>query len=61
MTILAVFQFESDKRYYKSFTYCSGVKNEKAREFEYHQLLEEANKHGHDIGAKLIDVNIING
>lgn len=61
MTILAAFQFENDKRYYKSFTYCSGVKNEKAREFEYHQLLDEANKHGHDIGAKLIDVNIING
>lgn len=61
MTILATFQFETDKRYYKSFTYYSGVKNEKAREFEYHQLLEEANKHGHDIGAKLVDVNIING
>lgn len=60
MTILATFLFESGKHYYKSFTYCSGVKNEKAREFEYHQLLEEANRHGHDIGAKLIDVNIIN-
>jgi len=60
MTIQATFQFESGKRYYKYFTYCSGVKNEKAREFEYQQLLEEANRHGHDIGAKLIDVNIIN-
>lgn len=61
MTILATFKFENDKRYYKSFTYCSGVKNEKAREYEYHQLLEEANKYGHYIGAKLVDVNIING
>lgn len=61
MTILAMFTFESGKHYYKYFTYCSGVKNEKAREFEYHQVLEEANRYGHDIGAKLIDVNIING
>lgn len=61
MTILATFQFESDKRYYKSFTYCSGVKNEKAREYEYHKLLEDANKYGHDIGGKLIAVSIING
>ena len=61
MTIQATFQFESDKRCYKYFTYCSGVKNEKAREFEYHQLLEAANKYGHDIGAKLIAVSIING
>lgn len=61
MTIQATFQFESEKRYYKYFTYCIGVKNEKAREFEYHQLLEEANRYGHDIGAKLIDVSIING
>lgn len=61
MTILATFQFESNKRYYKYFTYCTGVKNEKAREYEYNQLLEEANRHGHDIGAKLIDVQIING
>ena len=29
MTILATFQFESGKRYYKCFTYCCGVKNEK--------------------------------
>lgn len=61
MTIQATFQFESDKRCNKYFTYCSGVKNEKAREYEYHQLLEEANRYGHDIGAKLIDVRIING
>lgn len=61
MTIQATFQFESDKRYYKYFTYCSGVKDEKAREYEYHSLLEEANRYGHDIGAKLIDVSIING
>lgn len=61
MTIQATFLFESGKHYYKYFTYCSGVKNEKAREFEYPQLLEIANIHGHDIGAKLIDVNIING
>ena len=61
MTIQAMFEFESGTHYYKYFTYCSGVKNEKAREYEYHQLLNEANKHGHDIGAKLIDVNIING
>lgn len=61
MTILATFQFENDKRSYKSFTYFSGVKNEKAREYEFHQLLEDANKYGHDIGAKLIDVSIING
>lgn len=61
MTIMATFQFESGKRYYKFFTYCSGVKNEKAREYEYHSLLEDANRHGHDIGAKLIDVTIING
>ena len=61
MTIQATFQFESDKRSYKYFTYCSGVKDEKAREYEYHNLLEEANRYGHDIGAKLIDVSIING
>lgn len=61
MTIQATFQFESDKRCYKYFTYCSGVKDEKAREYEYHNLLEEANRYGHDIGAKLIDVSIING
>lgn len=56
-----MFQYENGNRLYKYFTYCSGVKNEKAREFEYHQLLEEANRYGHDIGAKLKDVNIING
>lgn len=61
MTIQATFQFESGQRYYKHFTYCSGVKNEEAREYEYHSLIEEANRHGHDIGAKLIDVTIING
>ena len=61
MTIQAIFKFESGQRYYKYFTYCSGVKNEEAREYEYHSLLEKANKHGHDIGAKLIDVSIING
>jgi hypothetical protein len=61
MTIQATFQFESAKRLYKYFTYCSGVKDEKAREYEYHNLLEEANRYGHDIGAKLIDVRIING
>lgn len=61
MTIQATFQFESGKRYYKYFTYCSVVKNEEAREYEYHSLIEEANRHGHDIGAKLIDVTIING
>lgn len=61
MTIQATFQFESNKRYYKYFTFCSGVKNEEARKYEYHSLLEEANRHGHDIGAKLIDVTIING
>lgn len=61
MTIQATFQFESGQRYYKYFTYCSGVKNEKAREYEYHSLLEDANRHGHDIGAKLIVVTIING
>ena len=61
MTIRATFQFESGQRNYKYFTYCCGVKNEKAREFEYHQVLEEANRYGHDIGAKLIDVSIING
>ena len=61
MTIQATFQFESGDRYYKYFTYCSGAKNEKAREFEYNQLLQLALKHGHDIGAKLKDVSIING
>ena len=61
MTIQATFKFESGQRYYNYFTYCSGVKNEKAREYEYHQLLIEANRYGHDIGAKLIDVTIING
>ena len=61
MTIRATFQFEEDKRYYKTFTYCCGVKNDKAKEFEYQQLLEEANRHGHDIGAKLIDIEIIYG
>lgn len=61
MTIQAIFQYESGNRLYKYFTYCSGVKNEKSREFEYHQLLQEANRYGHDIGAKLIDVAIING
>ena len=60
MTIQATFKFESGKCYYKYFTYCSGVKNEKAREFEYNQLLEIAIRHGHDIGAKLKDVSIIN-
>ena len=60
MTIQATFKFESGKRYYKYFTYCSGVKNEETREYEYHSLLEEANRHGHDIGAKLVDVAIIN-
>jgi len=61
MTILATFQFESDKRYYKYFTYCSGTRSEQAREFEYHQLLDEANRYAHDIAAKLIDIEIING
>lgn len=61
MTIQATFQFESGTRYYEYFTYCSGVRNEKARDYEYHQLLEEAKRHGHDIGAKLIDITIING
>lgn len=61
MTIQATFQFESGTRYYKYFTYCSGVRNEKARDYEYHQLLEGAKRHGHDIGAKLIAVSIING
>lgn len=61
MTIQAKFQFESGTHYYKYFTYNSGVKNEKAREFEYHQLLEEAIRYGRDIGAKLKDVSIING
>lgn len=61
MTIQATFKFESGQRYYKYFTYCSGVRNEKVRDFEYHQLIEEANRYGHDIGAKLIDVTIING
>ena len=61
MTIQAMFKFESGKHYYKYFTYRSGANNEKAREYEYHQLLEEANRHGHDVGAKLIYVTIING
>lgn len=61
MTIQATFQFESAKRCYKYFTYCSGVKDEKAREFEYNQLIKIAIKHGHDIGSKLKDVSIING
>lgn len=61
MTIQATFQFESGKRYYKYFTYESNFNIEKAREYEFYQLLEDANRYGHDIGAKLIDVNIING
>ena len=61
MTIQATFEFESGKRYYKYFTYSTGFKDEKAREYEYHSLLEGANRYGHDIGAKLIDVAIING
>lgn len=61
MTIQATFQFEDGKRCYKYFTYCSGVKNEEAREYEYNSLLEIAIQHGRDIGAKLKDVSIING
>ena len=60
MTIYATFQFEDGKRCYKYFNYCSGSGSEKAREFEYNQLIAEAIEHAHDIGAKLKDVSIIN-
>ena len=61
MTAMCTFTYEDDYRHYKWFTYNSGSMDEKAREFEYHQILQDAEIYSHEINAKLTDVEIIYG
>ena len=61
MTAMCTFQYEDELRHYKWFTYNSGYTDDKAREFEYQQILNDAENYSHEINAKLIDVEIIYG